>query len=122
MKKAADAANRKMCFVGMSLNTYLEAAANEGMAPFDPKDLIPATDLDSYDPNEVLVVTTGSQVWHLPLFFSFLFFSFLFFSFRSFSFLFFPFLSFPFLSFLFFSPPTSYQGHWCSVMLQARVL
>lgn len=61
VKKAADAANRKMCFVGMSLNTYLEAAANEGMAPFDPKDLIPVTDLDSYDPNEVLVVTTGSQ-------------------------------------------------------------
>ena len=66
VKKAADAANRKMCFVGMSLNTYLEAAANEGMAPFDPKELIPVTDLDSYDPNEVLVVTTGSQVWHLP--------------------------------------------------------
>ncbi|KAL0027487.1 hypothetical protein WJX77_005103 [Trebouxia sp. C0004] len=61
VKKAADAANRKMCFVGMSLNTYLEAAANEGMAPFDPKELIPVTDLDSYDPNEVLVVTTGSQ-------------------------------------------------------------
>ncbi len=57
-----------MCFVGMSLNTYLEAAANEGMAPFDPKELIPVTDLDSYDPNEVLVVTTGSQVWHLPLY------------------------------------------------------
>jgi len=35
------------------------------MAPFDPKELIPVTDLDSYDPNEVLVVTTGSQVWHL---------------------------------------------------------
>jgi hypothetical protein len=60
--------------VGMSLNTYLEAAANEGMAPFDPKELIPVTDLDSYDPNEVLVVTTGSQVWHLPLYPSFLFF------------------------------------------------
>jgi len=68
VKKAADAANRKMCFVGMSLNTYLEAAANEGMAPFDPKELIPVTDLDSYDPNEVLVVTTGSQVWHFLTF------------------------------------------------------
>ncbi|KAA6421662.1 MAG: ribonuclease J-like [Trebouxia sp. A1-2] len=55
-------ANRKICFVGMSLNTYLEAAANEGMAPFNPKELIPVTNLDSYDPNEVLVVTTGSQV------------------------------------------------------------
>ena len=62
MKKAADAANRKVCFVGMSLNTYLEAAANEGMAPFDPKELIHVSELNSHDPNEVLVVTTGSQV------------------------------------------------------------
>lgn len=48
--------------MGMSLNTYLEAAANEGMAPFDPRELIPVAELDSHDPNEVLVVTTGSQV------------------------------------------------------------
>ena len=62
VKKAADAANRRLCFVGMSLNTYLEAAHNEGMAPFDPRELIAATDLDAHDPNEVMVVTTGSQV------------------------------------------------------------
>lgn len=62
VKKAADAANRKLCFVGMSLTTYLEAAAKEGQAPFDPRELIPVADLESYDPNEVLVVTTGSQV------------------------------------------------------------
>ena len=62
VKKAADAANRRLCFVGMSLNTYLEAAHNEGMAPFDPRELIAATDLDAHDPNEVMIVTTGSQV------------------------------------------------------------
>ena len=62
VKKAADAANRRLCFVGMSLNTYLEAANNEGMAPFDPRELIAVTDLDAHDPNEVMVVTTGSQV------------------------------------------------------------
>ena len=62
VKKAADAANRRMCFVGMSLNTYLEAAALEGAAPFDPKELIPVSDLESHDPNQVLIVTTGSQV------------------------------------------------------------
>ena len=46
----------------MSLNTYLEAAALEGAAPFDPKELIPVSDLESHDPNQVLIVTTGSQV------------------------------------------------------------
>lgn len=46
----------------MSLNTYLEAAHNEGMAPFDPRELIAPSDLDAHDPNEVMVVTTGSQV------------------------------------------------------------
>ena len=67
VKKAADAANRKICFVGMSLNTYLEAAASEGQAPFHPRDLIPVAELESHDPNEVLIVTTGSQVITLPL-------------------------------------------------------
>lgn len=62
VKKAADAANRRLCFVGMSLNTYLEAAHNVGMAPFDPRELIAATDLDAHDPNDVMIVTTGSQV------------------------------------------------------------
>lgn len=62
VKKAADAANRRLCFVGMSLNTYLEAAHNVGMAPFDPRELIAVTDLEAHNPNEVMIVTTGSQV------------------------------------------------------------
>ncbi|KAK9828609.1 hypothetical protein WJX72_001027 [[Myrmecia] bisecta] len=61
VKAAADAANRKICFIGMSLNTYLEAAERDGRAPFSSKDLIHQADLDRYDPSEVLIVTTGSQ-------------------------------------------------------------
>ena len=53
--------------MGMSLNTYLEAAHNVGMAPFDPRELIAVTDLDAHDPNEVMIVTTGSQVKAGPL-------------------------------------------------------
>ena len=62
MKQAADAAGRKICFIGMSLTTYLEAAHREGRAPFDPKELVAQEDMDSVDPNNLLVVTTGSQV------------------------------------------------------------
>lgn len=62
MKQAADAAGRKICFIGMSLTTYLEAAHREGRAPFDPKELVPQEDMDAVDPNKLLVVTTGSQV------------------------------------------------------------
>lgn len=61
VKKAADAAGRKICFIGMSLNTYLEAAYREGRAPINPKDLVPQSAIDDMDPNELLVVTTGSQ-------------------------------------------------------------
>ena len=62
VKKAADATGRKICFIGMSLGFYLEAAAREGRAPFDPTEVITAADMDDYDPNELLIVTTGSQV------------------------------------------------------------
>ena len=61
VKKAADAAGRKIAFIGMSLNTYLEAAFREGRAPIDPKDLVPSSAIDEMDPNELLIVTTGSQ-------------------------------------------------------------
>lgn len=62
MKAAADASGRKICFIGMSLTTYLEAAEREGRAPINPKDLVSQEDMDGMDPNQLLVVTTGSQV------------------------------------------------------------
>ena len=62
MKKAADAAGRKICFIGMSLHTYLDAAWKDGRAPFDPSEVLHASELEDYDPSKVLVVTTGSQV------------------------------------------------------------
>lgn len=61
MKKAADAAGRKIAFVGTSLFTYLEAAWRDGRAPFDPRTVIQPGELDDYDPNELLIITTGSQ-------------------------------------------------------------
>lgn len=62
VKAAADAAGRKIAFIGLSLYTYLEAAQNLGLAPFDPRDLVPSADIDDYDPNQILIVSTGSQV------------------------------------------------------------
>lgn len=53
MKQAADATGRKIAFVGMSLNHYLEAAWKDGRAPIDPKDVLQAADVDDMDPNEV---------------------------------------------------------------------
>uniref|UniRef100_A0A7S1SH70 Uncharacterized protein n=1 Tax=Tetraselmis chuii TaxID=63592 RepID=A0A7S1SH70_9CHLO len=61
VKKAADAAGRKIAFIGMSLNTYLEAAMRDGRAPIDPRELVPPSQIDACDPNELLIVTTGSQ-------------------------------------------------------------
>lgn len=46
----------------MSLTTYLEAAAHEGRAPIDPKDIVSQADMEGMDPNQLLIVTTGSQV------------------------------------------------------------
>ena len=61
VKAAADAAGRKICFIGMSLHTYLEAAWRDGRAPFDPAEVLHVAELDDYDPSKVLIVTTGSQ-------------------------------------------------------------
>ena len=61
IRDAAQATGRSIAFVGQSLNTYLEAAKKAGMAPFDPEKLVPAEDIDSYDPSKLLIVTTGSQ-------------------------------------------------------------
>ena len=67
MKAAADASGRKLCFIGMSLTTYLEAAHREGRAPFDPRELVPVHEIGGMDPSELLIVTTGSQVRPLGL-------------------------------------------------------
>ena len=56
-----------MCFLGLSLTTYLEAAHLEGRAPFNPKELIQPADIPNMDPNKLLIVTTGSQVRNLLL-------------------------------------------------------
>ncbi|KXZ55695.1 hypothetical protein GPECTOR_2g1245 [Gonium pectorale] len=61
VKRAADASGRKICFVGASLSHYLEAAWQDGRAPFDPRELMPPEQLRHANPNEVLIVTTGSQ-------------------------------------------------------------
>lgn len=42
-------------------NQFLLVYHRSGFAPFNPKHLIPAAELEDADPNEVLVVTTGSQ-------------------------------------------------------------
>lgn len=63
LKLAADAAQRKLCFVGLSLETYLEAAVKSGDAPFLPQELIGSAELEDIDPNEVLIVTTGTVIY-----------------------------------------------------------
>lgn len=60
VKRAADASGRKIAFIGMSLNTYLDAAMRDGRAPIDPRELVPVSQVDSIDPNELLIVTTGA--------------------------------------------------------------
>lgn len=61
VKAAADASGRKIAFVGMSLTTYLEAAKKAGIHPIDPDELVPAEEIENVNPNELIVVTTGSQ-------------------------------------------------------------
>lgn len=62
LKKAADAAGRKLAFIGMSLHMYLEAAHRAGQAPFSPREVLSQADIGDMDPNQLLIVTTGSQV------------------------------------------------------------
>eukprot|EP00238_Polyblepharides_amylifera_P002399 CAMPEP_0196596718 /NCGR_PEP_ID=MMETSP1081-20130531/87530_1 /TAXON_ID=36882 /ORGANISM="Pyramimonas amylifera, Strain CCMP720" /LENGTH=779 /DNA_ID=CAMNT_0041921845 /DNA_START=110 /DNA_END=2449 /DNA_ORIENTATION=+ len=61
MKKAADSVSRKLCFMGTSLNTYLEASFRNGTAPFNPSELVDPSDADQMDPTQLLIITTGSQ-------------------------------------------------------------
>ncbi|GJP71570.1 hypothetical protein CLOP_g2396 [Closterium sp. NIES-67] len=61
IKAAADAAGRRLVFLGMSLRTYLDAAFRDGQAPFDPSVLLKAEDMSAFSPRDLLIVTTGSQ-------------------------------------------------------------
>ncbi|KAG5537162.1 hypothetical protein RHGRI_024558 [Rhododendron griersonianum] len=61
VKVAADLTGRNLVFVGMSLRSYLDAAWKDGKAPIDPSTLVKVEDIDDYAPNNLLIVTTGSQ-------------------------------------------------------------
>ena len=62
LKKAADSCGRKLAFMGPSIAQYLDACHKAGRAPFDPSELLDIEDaVDGYDPNKLVIVTTGSQ-------------------------------------------------------------
>ena len=61
LKAAADASGRKLVLMGMSLNTYLEAAFRDKRASFSPAQLMDAEEVEGWDPSKLLIVTTGSQ-------------------------------------------------------------
>eukprot|EP00252_Welwitschia_mirabilis_P010958 TRINITY_DN2467_c0_g2_i1.p1 TRINITY_DN2467_c0_g2~~TRINITY_DN2467_c0_g2_i1.p1 ORF type:complete len:972 (+),score=187.63 TRINITY_DN2467_c0_g2_i1:36-2918(+) len=61
VQHASELAGRKLVFIGLSLNTYLDSAWKSGKAPFDPSILIKATEMDEYAPKDLVIVTTGSQ-------------------------------------------------------------
>jgi len=58
---AAGRFNRKVAFVGRSMVTNVELARDLNYLSADDKMLIPATDVYKYAPNQVVVMTTGSQ-------------------------------------------------------------
>ncbi len=59
--EAAEATGRKVAFAGRSLWSYLEAAWRDGRAPIEPSRVVDMEYIESMDPREALVVTTGSQ-------------------------------------------------------------
>jgi mRNA degradation ribonuclease J1/J2 len=61
VQRAAKAAGRRLAFLGASLNVYLEAAVKASIAPFDPQTLVAPEAIEEMDPNELVIVTTGSQ-------------------------------------------------------------
>ena len=52
--------------MGLSLHSYLEAADRDGRAPFKLDDIVSIQEAADMNPNELLIVTTGSQVILLP--------------------------------------------------------
>lgn len=61
VQAAAAASGRKVAFLGLSLRTYFDAAFKDGQAPFDPSLLVKSEDIDLYAPQDLVLVTTGSQ-------------------------------------------------------------
>ncbi len=63
VKKAADAAGRKLAFAGPSIAQYLDACYRAGRAPFDPNEILDIEEaVSGYDPSDIVIVMTGSQV------------------------------------------------------------
>lgn len=58
---AASRFNRKVAFVGRSMINYVALARELGYLSADDKMIIPAADVYKYAPNQVIVMTTGSQ-------------------------------------------------------------
>ena len=52
----------QVAFIGRSLGSYTDAAVASGFARFKPEDLVAPQDINEVDPNNLLIVTTGSQV------------------------------------------------------------
>ena len=48
--------------MGTSLHSYLEAAERVGRAPIDPRQVLTPAQAGETDDNQLLIVTTGSQV------------------------------------------------------------
>lgn len=59
--RAAETAGRKVALLGPSLYCYLEAAHNDGRLWFNPSNLVLPEDIDQCNPDEILIITTGSQ-------------------------------------------------------------
>lgn len=59
--RAAEAAGRKVAMIGPSLYSYLDAAYKDGRVNFDPSKLVLPEDIDGCNPDEILIITTGSQ-------------------------------------------------------------
>lgn len=64
VQQVADVAsrfNRKIAFIGRSMINYVDLARELGYLSIDEKLIIPASDVYQYAPNQVVVMTTGSQ-------------------------------------------------------------
>lgn len=58
---AAEKYGRKVCLSGRSMINTFEVANSLGYIEMNPNTLIDASEVDNYNPNEVVILTTGSQ-------------------------------------------------------------